>query len=551
MAGVGPALAVDGLAGPYLATRIAETDRDYQAYVNYGMRALAADPGNQALVEGLIVAKIALGDLPGAQPFARRLASLDAGNNIAGLVLIANAAHDEDWQKVIDTLDGGATIGRSVDQLLRAWASVGLGRMGSALEIFDALAGDETGGEAALLNKALALALVGDFEGAAKIFSGAEGTLHLSRAGVVAYAQVLSQLERNADAVAMLDATYPDTDDEEILALRAELEAGKPVAFTALSGPREGVAQLFFEVAQALYGDTDPSLVLIYARVAQHLAPEHAGAALLAARVLEDLQKYELAAEAYASVPPDERSYVQAQIGRAVALRRLGKTDAALEVLQALAEAHPDLAQVEATIGDTLRLAERYAEATPHYDKAIALLGEDRPGQWAIYFHRAVTLERQGRWPEAEADFRKALELNPDQPTVLNYLGYSYVERREHLDEALDMIRRAVEARPDDGYIRDSLGWVYYRLGRYDEALPEMERAVELTPLDPILNDHLGDVYWAVGRHREAEFQWRRALSFITDKTDLEELKPDRIRRKLEVGLDKVLEEEGGEAIRK
>jgi tetratricopeptide (TPR) repeat protein len=132
----------------------------------------------------------------------------------------------------------------------------------------------------------------------------------------------------------------------------------------------------------------------------------------------------------------------------------------------------------------------------------------------------------------------------------LNYLGYSLVEKRKNLDEALDMIERAVAARPDSGYIVDSLGWVLYRLGRYDEAVGHMERAVELMPVDPVVNDHLGDVFWAVGRKREAEFQWKRALSFIRAGEGDGEADPDRIRRKLEVGLDVVLAEEGAEPLK-
>ncbi len=133
---------------------------------------------------------------------------------------------------------------------------------------------------------------------------------------------------------------------------------------------------------------------------------------------------------------------------------------------------------------------------------------------------------------------------------MLNYLGYSLVEEQRKLDEALDMIERAVAASPDSGYIVDSLGWVYYRLGRYDEAVMQMERAVELEAVDPVINDHLGDVYWAVGRKREAQFQWQRALSFIAYGQTDTEAEPDRIRRKLEVGLDAVLEEEGAPPLR-
>lgn len=191
---------------------------------------------------------------------------------------------------------------------------------------------------------------------------------------------------------------------------------------------------------------------------------------------------------------------------------------------------------------------ERYSESLEAYDAAIDLLDPEDSSNWAVYFTRGIANERTDHWDAAEADFRRALELNPDQPQVLNYLGYSMVEKNENLDEALDMIERAVSARPDSGAITDSLGWVLYRLGRYDEAVAPMERAVELMPVDPVVNDHLGDVYWAVGRTREAEFQWKRALSFAIDDT-LGDVDPERIRRKLEVGLDSVLEAEGADPL--
>ncbi|SMH40914.1 tetratricopeptide repeat protein [Maritimibacter sp. HL-12] len=544
-----PARADDGFAGAYLAARSADQSADYTAVVEYGARALAADSENSGLMEGLIIAQIGLGQIEQAVPVARRLIAEDDDNQVAGLVLMADAMKREDWNAVLAQLDEGVSVGGFLDQMIEAWSFIGTGQMGPAVALFDDLADDSGTRQAALIQKALALALVGDHEGAARIFSGEDEVLQLNRAGIIAYAQVLSQLERNADAAAMLATTFPDTVDAELVTLREELEAGKPIAFTAISGAREGLSRLFYEVADSLAGETDPGLVLIYARIAEFLDPATVGATLVTAAVLEEVENYALAAESYARVPQDHQAFPQAQLGRAQALRRMDRVEEAIEVLETLIAARPELAPAHAALGDTYRFEQRFAEATPHYDDAIALYDRDRAAQWSVYFARGIALEREGRWPEAERDFRKALELSPDQPSVLNYLGYSYVEKRENLDEALDMIQRAVEARPFDGYIRDSLGWVYYRLGRYEDAVGEMERAVELMPLDPVLNDHLGDTYWAVGRLREARFQWSRALSFITDETNLEELDPDRIRRKLDVGLDVVLEEEGGEPI--
>ncbi len=546
-----PARAAEEFAGAYLAARHANMSGDYAAVVEFGTRALARDPENRGLMEGLIIAQVGLGQLDDAVPVARRLVSVAPDNQIAGMVLLADALASEDWDAADKLFAGGLNLGGLMNDMIQAWSAIGQGRMSRAIELFDALAAAEGSAEAALFQKAMALALVGDYEGAADILGGGEMTLRLNRNGIIAYAQVLSQLERNPDAVEMLDQVFANTTDPELTALRAELAAGKPIAFTAVGSAREGLSQLFYEVGDSLMGDTDPALVLIYARMAEHLKPDNTGAILLSAEVLEKMERFELAAQTYDRIAPDSRAYPQAQLGKATALRRIGDTAGGIAVLEALAETHPDIAAVHVSLGDALRFQQRYAEATPHYDAAIALFPGDSAGQWAVYFARGITLERQSEWDRAEADFRKALELSPDQPSVLNYLGYSFVEQKKNLDEALDMIERAVAARPFDGYIRDSLGWVFYRLGRYDEAVEEMERAVELMPTDPVLNDHLGDVYWAVDRKREARFQWSRALSFITDETDPDELKPDRVRRKLEVGLDVVLEEEGGTPIRR
>ena len=211
--------------------------------------------------------------------------------------------------------------------------------------------------------------------------------------------------------------------------------------------------------------------------------------------------------------------------------------------MQALSDKFPENIRVHEALGDVLRREERYAEAADSYTAVIDRIDEATRGDWRSYYVRGIAYERIGDWDKAEADFRKSLELQPDQPLVLNYLGYSLVEMNMKIDEAKDMIERAVAGDPDNGFITDSLGWVLYRIGQYEDAVPHMERAVELMPSDPVINDHLGDVLWKVGRQTEAVFQWKRALSFEPEEEDAE-----RIRRKLDVGLDVVLDEESAEA---
>jgi Flp pilus assembly protein TadD len=322
--------------------------------------------------------------------------------------------------------------------------------------------------------------------------------------------------------------------------MRARLAAGETLPYEALRHARDGAAEVFLVVAGALNGEAADGYTLLYARLSEFLRPENINATLLSAALLERLEQYELATETYNRIPPDHPSFDAAEMGRAEALRKSDKTEAAIEVLQQLARSRPDNPSVHITLGDTLRGLERYDEASKAYDAAVALYDDPGRSQWLLFFARGITHEREERWELAEPDFRKALELFPGQPQVLNYLGYSFVEMGQNLDEALEMIEQAVAAEPNSGYIVDSLGWVQFRLGRFEEAVGNLERAAELMAVDPIVNDHLGDAYWAVGRRIEAEFQWKRALSFEPEDEDAE-----RIRRKLEVGLDVVREEEG------
>ena len=348
----------------------------------------------------------------------------------------------------------------------------------------------------------------------------------------------------NDDAIEMLDIVFADSFDPGLEVVRTQLVAGETLPFKSVTSARDGLAEVFYSIGGTLLGEADDAYTLLYTRIAEYLRPDHVDAILLSAQLLERLEQFQLANAAYNAIPPEDPAFHAAELGRADALRRSGDTEAAIEALRNLAKVHANQPGVHVGLGDLLRGEEMHEEANQAYTAAIELIDERAAPHWPIFFARGITYERTDKWAKAEADFRTALELSPDQPQVLNYLGYSFVEMKQNLDEALEMIEGAVAARPDDGYITDSLGWVFYRLGRYSEAVGVMERAAELTPVDPIINDHLGDVYWAVGRYREAEFQWQRALSFEPEDKDAE-----RIRRKLEVGLDVVLEEEGGDPI--
>lgn len=529
-------------SGAYLAARVAESQNDFRAASGWYGKAILADSGNARLLEGAILAELGAGNLDLAIQAAKQFKALGGDQSqLAEFALLADEAQREEYAALLAAVDGGRSVGDLVDSLVRAWALVGDGRMTDALAAFDEVTKIEGLQAFGYYHKALALAAVGDLEGADEILSGrAAGPIFVMRRGIFAHAQILSQLERNPDALELIDRTFGTGPDPIVDALRLRLEAGEPVPFDTVRSARDGIAEVFFSVATALNGDADPVYTLLHLRVAGYLRPDHTDVTLLTADVLELLGQHQLAAETYGRFAPGDPAFVSAEIGRAGALRSDGRTDAAIEALQALAKANPDLGSVQFALADLLRMEQRFDEAEIAYTAAIDLKPEITQNDWVLFFYRGISHEQSKDWPAAEADFRRALELNPTQPQVLNYLGYGLVDRGEKLDEALGMIEKAVAGDPDKGYIIDSLAWALFRLGRYDEALEPMERASLLEPVDPIVTDHLGDVYWMVGRKLEARFQWRRALSFEPEEKDAV-----RIRRKLEVGLDAVMAEEG------
>ncbi|MEM7296259.1 MAG: tetratricopeptide repeat protein [Pseudomonadota bacterium] len=297
------------------------------------------------------------------------------------------------------------------------------------------------------------------------------------------------------------------------------------------AGP--AISEVLLAVAQALEGHAKADYVLLYCRLAEVLAPDSTQAIFTSANMLHELRQYDLAVETLMQVPASDASYLDAQLKRARVLRDAGRIEDAVSLVENIAAVTNDVPRVHEKLGNLYRHVDRYADARAAYDRALELQGDMQ--DWYVLYTRAIISEELGEWDKAEADLRAALKLSPDQPYLLNYLGYALVEQDRNLTEALSMIEAAVEAKPENGYIRDSLGWAYFKLGNMGDAVTHMERAVELEPMDPTINDHLGDVYWTVGREAEARFQWSRALSLNPS----EEAKAE-IVRKLDHGLDLV-----------
>ena len=533
--------------GAYLAGRYASMRSDFAEAARYYGEALAKEPNNVEFQESTVLAYLSLGDIDKALPLARVITSGDQSSQVAYLVTTAGMAQAEDYQGLLDQNADTGGIGPWVDGLIKAWAYVGIGDMTAAIEKFDELSTEAGMQGFVLYHKALALASVGDFEGADAIFgSNMAGSAGQTRRGVIARVEILGQLGRKDQALSLLAASFGDSMDPELETLMNVLKGDEPVSFGQVPDAKAGIAEVFFTFASVLRNESaGDHYVLLYSRIARYLRPDHIDDLLLTADLLENIGQYDLAMQELQAVPADNPAYHAAELGRAAILRRSDKPEQAIEVLKQLTRSYGELPSVHSALGDALRAQDDFTGAIKAYGRALELTPKTNPQRWVLLYARGIAEERSGDGKAAESDFRAALEINPDQPQVLNFLGYSLVEQGRNLDEALNMIERAVAGSPNSGYIVDSLGWVLYRLGRYDEAVAQMERAAELVAVDAVVNDHLGDVYWAVGRKREAEFQWRRALSFVDPQDNDSEADPKRIRRKLEVGLDAVLAEEG------
>nr|WP_255714109.1 tetratricopeptide repeat protein [Pelagibacterium xiamenense] len=249
--------------------------------------------------------------------------------------------------------------------------------------------------------------------------------------------------------------------------------------------------------------------------------------------ILSGAGRYDAANDIYAGIPEDSPLRTSALISIAENFDAQDRHEEAISRLRNIINGDPDNIEALGALGDILRYDEQWEGAAEAYSQLLEAIDGERPRDWRFYYVRGIAYERSGNWDAAETDFLHALQLNPDQPQVLNYLGYTWVDKGMNLDAALEMIQRAVEMQPRDGYIIDSLGWAYYKLGRIEDAVAELERAVSLLPNDPELNDHLGDAYWMAGRRREALFQWRIAID-----VDEEGTVTTRARPKLVNGLD-------------
>ena len=510
-------------AGAYLAARSADVAKDINAAAMFYGEALAADPENPVLMERVLILDLASGAFDDAFGPANRLIAIDSGNPIGRIALAMRSIKQHDYAAVKESVAhvGRAPLATLTIGLINGWVDFGLGKTDEGLAAIDALNGPDWYGIFKDYHKALILDAAGRTDEAVAAISKAYNTDGSALRVVDGYARILARAgKRDVAAKALTDFAGKAPLHPAVRGLLDDIKSGKPIApvATTVDG---GVAEAFYGLGSAIAADDGPELPIAYLRMALYLEPNLHLADMAIGDILQSASRCDEAIVAYKRVPEGTplRRNADLQIGSC--LQTLDQSSQAVAYVKGVLDGDPKDIEAAIELGNIYRANDQFAEAATAYASGIAAIGKETADDWRLYYYRGVALERSQQWPAAEADFQHALKLNPQQPQVLNYLGYSWVDKGENLTRAVDMIKSAVDLRPNDGYIVDSLGWAEYRLGNYGKAVSTLEKAVDLTPEDSTINDHLGDAYWQVGRKREATFQWAHARDLNPEKDQL------------------------------
>ena len=417
--------------------------------------------------------------------------------------------------------------------LVRGWIEIETGSFEKGIELFNSLNGASH--YLGLYNCAVAYAIEGDFQNALPYLKLLEGKkIKFDAIQLQTLAEIYSNNNQNDKAIELLLSQTQSQNSSVFEKVIFNLKTGKRLEFIALSSSLDALANIFYLMGSTNDSSkTNPIISSFYIQLAEFLSKDKDYYNIRLAETFADIQAFNYSMDRFNRVTSGSKFYLIAQLGISDILVREAKVDAARSVLENLLNEGYKEFVIFDSLADIFRTKEDYLKAIYYYDTALKTINkEDRNKKWSTVFVRGICYDQSGNWLKAKVDLKNALELSPNHPEILNYFGYSLIERNENLEEALGMIKNAVSQRPDSGYIVDSLGWGLFRLGQYKEAIVPMERAILLEPHDPIVNDHLGDVLWMNGRRREATFQWQRAI-FFGPTSDNEK----KIRKKLRFGI--------------
>jgi len=505
----------------YLSARFAAGQHEMPEAARYYAQSLKNDPGNAEIMSQAFFFASTSGDMESAGKFATAMVAKSPDERSARLTLAVVAFKHKDYAGARKNLSLSAKgpFQSLVVSLFDAWGAAASNDAAGAMADMKSL-GAQSGVEGLA---AFHTALIADYLGQADVDAAYKKALVANRVSprvIEAYGNYLERAGRGTDAQALYEKYITEPGVAPIVqsGLTRLAQNKKPAPF--IRSAEDGVAEGLFGIAASLSDQSSAEVSILYLRMALYLRPDLALANLLLADRFETLGKFEEAVSIYRDIDKASPYFPMAATQAAVDETRLDHKAAAIADLKSLAEAYPNSSENWIALGDAYRDQDNDDQAIAAYDRATKTIGTPQKRDWPLFYARAMAQDRAKHWDKAEVDVNEALKLSPDQPELLNYLGYSWVDRNEKIPEALTMLEKARKLRPYDGYIVDSVGWAYYRLGRYDDAARTLEAAVLLVPGDSTINEHLGDALWKSGRRMDARFQWNHALAFATADTD-------------------------------
>ena len=518
----------------YLSARFAAGEHDLPQAARYYGRALSNDPGNPSLLALSFFYSTTSGDFEAAGKYAQAVVAASPDDRAARLALAVIGFKHKDYAEVRKNLSLSAKgpFTTLTSSLFDAWAAAATRDKPGVQQDLQTLAQQSGAENMASFHTALIQDFLGDAVAAEAAYKKALGSGQPMPRVLEAYGRFLERAGRGQDAAKLYHSHAAEGGLTSVIIPGLARIAANQKPESLIRNPADGAAETLFGIAASLGDAQSADVSILYLRMALYLRPDLGLAQLLLADRFETLRKFESAIAIYQSVDPSSPFYRMAQVQASLDQQRLGKNDEAIASLKKLVAAQPNDAEAWVALGDTYRAASKFAESVDAYDHAEKAIPKLAKRDWPMLYARAMAKEKLNRLDESETDIQAALKLSPEQPELLNYLGYSWVDRGRNIPQALTMLEKARALRPYDGYIVDSVGWAYFQLGRYDEAAKTLEAAVLLVPGDPTINDHLGDALWRAGRRIDARFQWNHALTFSDNDTD-----KAAIERKLKTGL--------------
>lgn len=549
---VTPAPVTTNSAGDYLSGRLAAGVNDIDGAADHYAKAVRQNPGDEELLRSAFLFTLASGKIEQSEPYARALASGKEPDALARYVLAAIKLRNGDILGAREGLKGefDETFVKSIAFHTNAWVEAEIAGPMAGVSAFNLGKDVFTGFNPTF--KAILKEEKGDYDGARGDHQMSVSTFG-GPIGRAAYGAFLERRGAPQEARDYYGLLYQEGGAARRLALAAfdRIDRGAPSkAFTDVDA-REGAAlALYLFAGNVLQQSAEEmqraseagfkitqrpfNLPLALAQLAVYLDPSLTDAQRLVGSINNAYGNFDEARAAFAKIPPLAPEYEGAQIEIATSLAAEGREEEAIRTLKTAISRDRRAMEARLTLAGYYAEGGRHKEAVDVASSAIADLEAPPPEDaWRFFVTRAASLIELDRFPEAETDLKRAVEIAPDEPIALNYLGYSWAERDVNLDEAFALIEKAVALSPQSGAIIDSLGWAYYQRGEYEEALPHLENAASLEPGDPTVTDHLGDVYWRLGRETEARFQWTRALE-LDPKENIRLL----IEGKLKSGLE-------------